>query len=60
MIRYENNCVGCDWCCNCGADHYAVLICDECGEEVPTLYEYDGEQMCETCVLKFLPEVEVD
>ena len=59
MVYWENNCIKCDYCVGCGADHQAVLVCDECGEESETLYEYDGEQLCGDCVLKMLPEVDV-
>lgn len=58
MIKYENNCIRCDNCIHCGADHEVVYICDECGEEVNTLYHLEGQQLCSSCVLNYLPEVD--
>ena len=59
MVRQVNNCVGCEVCMQCGADHQIELVCDECGFEADKLYEYDNEQMCENCLLKFVPEVDI-
>ena len=65
MRREENECVGCkelglpcmgDACPN---RHVVRLYCDECGDEASVLYEYDGEEMCESCVLDALPRTEV-
>lgn len=33
MIKYENDCVGCERCYNCGAKETPHYYCDECGEE---------------------------
>lgn len=59
LVYWENNCIGCDYCMGCGADHQAILVCDCCKEEVDNLYEYDGEQLCGKCVLERLPEVDI-
>jgi hypothetical protein len=58
VIKYENNCIGCDYCMQCGADHTPIYICDECGDEVNTLYKLEGQQLCSSCVLNSLPEVD--
>lgn len=37
-----------------GCPYYKVLtlFCDQCGDEVGDLYDYDGKQVCEDCLLK--------
>ena len=66
MITYENECCGCatpaypcmgDACPNRNVPH---LYCDRCKEEVDTLYEYEGEQVCIDCILKSLDKVEIE
>lgn len=62
MITWEteDNCVGCPrGCINCGRKHQAVCIriCDRCKEEVDTLYNYDGEELCLDCIKNDLDEV---
>ena len=60
MIKYENLCVGCpQGCINCGNKHAPVLVCDDCGDEDVELYEFEGKQLCEYCVIKSLVKVEV-
>ena len=43
-------------CAICSSSEYKLKMycCDECEEESSqlTLYEYEGEQLCEKCVLK--------
>ena len=65
MVRYEDECVGCsapaypcmgDSCPNLNVPH---LECDDCGQEVDDLYEYDDEQICEDCRLKRFTKVDV-
>ena len=62
MVEFENECVGCvssglpcmgSACPNRHVPHY---FCDECGDEAK-LYEYEGSQYCERCVLQFLTVV---
>lgn len=56
MIKYEDECVGCppeigcrgNACSNRNVPHY---YCDDCGDDVEDLYEYDGEQLCLECLL---------
>lgn len=60
MVKYENLCVGCpQGCRDCGNKHAAVFICDDCGDESYPLHEFEGDQLCEYCVLKRLDKVEV-
>ena len=56
MKKLENECVGCTdlglhclgaSCRNRNVPHF---YCDECGEETK-LYKYDGEELCEDCLL---------
>lgn len=51
MTEYENACVGCDYCVNCGATHTPYTVCDECGEDCRggKVYEYAGQELCEGC-----------
>lgn len=56
MIRYEDQCVGCppEMGClgnNCPYSHVPVYYCDECNNEVEELYEYEGDELCEDCLL---------
>ncbi len=64
MVRYENRCCECSAalypCNHCGLEHTPVLICDNCGQEVEDLYEYDLGEWCEECIIKNYSKVEVD
>lgn len=56
-------------CCDCAVPPYPCLgdrcplrsvthyTCDRCGEEAK-LYDYDGEELCEACLLETVPTVE--
>lgn len=33
MVVFENECVGCDHCANCGAKEVPHFYCDVCGDE---------------------------
>lgn len=59
MIEKEDLCVGCPTCGYCGRKNATVFYCDECGNNVSTLYEYEGRQLCSDCLLEAVPEVEV-
>ena len=56
MIKYENECVGCppemgclgDSCPNTNVKH---LYCDKCKNDCEELYDYNGEELCEECLL---------
>lgn len=60
MIREENDCVGCEHCRFCGARNAKHFYCDKCGEDVEELYDYEGQELCEVCLLEEVPKVEVD
>ena len=64
MVRVE------DECCHCAVDGYPCLgdscqnrhvkhyYCDKCKDEVEKLYKYDGEEICEECLLKEFEVIE--
>ena len=61
LIVVENECVMCDLPCLYKACPYwavAHFYCDKCKDEYEVLYWYDGEQLCEDCVLSRLERVE--
>ena len=63
MITYEDECVGCptemgcmgSTCPNRNVKH---LYCDKCKDDVEKLYKYDGEEICEECLLKEFEVIE--
>ena len=63
MVTYENECVGCPpeigclgtACPNRNVKH---LYCDKCGYEAEKLYKYDGEELCEECLLERFDTIE--
>lgn len=62
MKVVNSECVGCPKEMGCiynSCPYYAVVryYCDECGEE-EELYEFDGQKLCASCVLKKLEKVE--
>ena len=57
-IKYENYCSDCETCSPyCNRKHVPVWYCDRCGEENVDLFDYDGQELCEECVLKALPMI---
>ena len=58
MIDYEDNCVCCDRCVECGRKRQLVMYCDRCECVTEELYEYEGEQLCGECLLEVYPKVE--
>lgn len=60
MIKYEDECVGCDTCIgnSCPNRNVKRCYCDKCKDEVDTLYDVDGMQLCEYCTLKQFKVVE--
>lgn len=65
MIEYENQCVGCPPEMGCIGDScpYAnvpVYYCDECHDEVNELYDCDGDELCEDCLLKQFERIDYD
>ena len=65
MRRTEDNCVGCSTiygsCLGAGCPNrnQIVLVCDKCEADVDKLYEYEGEELCQECLLDTVPQVEV-
>ena len=65
MIKCENECVGCtDMGMPCMGDHcpnrnVPRLYCDRCRQEVEELRHYEGEQVCNDCILENYEIVEV-
>ena len=64
VVKYEDECVGCTdlglhciggACRNRNVPHF---YCDKCGEE-DELYEFEGEQLCISCIENRLPKVAV-
>lgn len=64
---YENECVGCETCVNCGAKKvkYNGVKCDKegCNNSSKDLdmdfYDVDGEDVCEDCLFKMFAKVEL-
>lgn len=61
MIKFEHECCDCKVpgypcrgsLCDFGSTHF---FCDECKDEVDELYEYENEQLCESCLLGKFPK----
>lgn len=61
MVKTENNCLMCGLPClgsGCPYRNVKHCYCDKCGDDVETLYEYNGKQLCKYCVLDELPQVD--
>ena len=64
MVIYENECCDCAvpaYPClgsSCPNRHVKHYYCDECGEDVEKLYEFDDEELCLDCIEKRLEVVE--
>lgn len=56
MIRFENDCVGCETCMSCGAKKVPHFYCDECdGEFEPdelVRYGFGNEMLCAQCLFE--------
>ena len=56
MVKYEDQCVGCDFCIGAGCaykEKVPVYYCDECKEEIEDdVYDVDDKELCECCTLK--------
>ena len=63
--RYENQCCSCAvpaYPClgdSCPNRNVRVLECDKCHDEVDKLYIFDGEELCEECLLKEFEVIEL-
>lgn len=56
----ENGCVDCGLPCignSCPNRNVTTLYCDDCGCEEEKLYEFEGLELCEVCVLNHLSVV---
>ena len=63
MITYEDECVGCPTelgCMGSACPYRNVphLYCDKCKHDVEKLYKYDGQEICEDCLLKEFEVIE--
>lgn len=36
------------------------FYCDECEDEVEELFEYDGEQICQDCLISTVPKIKLE
>lgn len=63
MVEVKNECCDCaapGYPCvgnNCDLLHVEHYYCDNCGEEVDTLYKVDGNELCEKCTLEQFEKV---
>lgn len=63
MVREINDCCGCavpGYPCmgdSCPRRHTIVYECDGCNCECDILYDYDGNQLCEDCLLEVVPKI---
>lgn len=61
MIYTDNDCVGCEYCINCGRkEDYHVFECDDCGESIMELFRYDGKELCENCLKKYFENIKIE
>ena len=63
MITYEDECVGCPAELGCMGSacpnrNVKYLYYDECGDDVEKLYKYDGQEICEECLLEEFEVIE--
>ncbi len=57
MIKFENQCYGCDIPCvgsSCSQLNVEVHYCDTCGEEA--IYSIDNEDFCYECLKDYLEQ----
>lgn len=60
MKRIEDECVDCPMGCigdACPNKNVVRFYCDNCGEE-EMLYIYDGEELCQECLLEKFDKVD--
>ncbi len=51
--EWDNDCVSCERCINCGRGDYKAYYCDDCGYSESILYKGENEQeLCWDCFLK--------
>lgn len=62
MVRIENDCVGCDLPClgnSCPYKNVPHVYCDECEAEEDKFYKYEGQYLCQDCLLQQFEELDV-
>ncbi len=67
MRQIQNDCVGCSsvfgYCRGAACPNYGdyvVLVCDCCGDECSELYEFEGQELCEDCVLENFRKISLE
>ena len=60
MIKYENDCVGCEDCRGCGLKRVPHFYCDKCKWESDVLYYLDDEELCIDCITSKLQVVSAE
>lgn len=66
MIKYENDCCGCAngaYPCrgnSCELRHAKHLYCDECRDDVETLYIVNGYELCGNCALDEFEKISLE
>ena len=63
MIVVDNECVDCGLPCMYEACPYYKVVrfyCDCCTEEQLNLWHFDGQELCQDCILKHLDKVEYE
>ena len=58
MIKYEDECVGCEHCMGkvCPNLNVKHLYCDRCGCEENSLWKLEDEELCKDCVFDAILE----
>ena len=58
--RYDDECLGCDFCVHCGRDKTPYWSCDRCDEDFAPykLYDFYGEMLCAACLLEEFKTIE--
>jgi hypothetical protein len=60
-MRMIDACNHCETCRSCGRrEPIKEWYCDSCMDNDTDLYEYEGEELCASCILKRLPKVEME
>ena len=63
-VKYTNECCSCavpGYPClgiNCPNRHVKHYYCDDCGNDVETLYRFEDKELCLNCIEKRLEVVE--
>lgn len=63
MIKFEDECVGCDLPCLgnvCNYKHVPHLYCDDCGSDVDILYTDNNSQLCVDCYLAIADKITIE